>query len=584
MITKQQQQQQNNHVRRPMNAFMIFSQRERPLIHQQFPNCDNRAVSKMLGERWYALNSIEKKKFHEIATQLKHEHFKANPDWKWRNKLDSSTTTPNEQKQQQNEKSPEKSPKKSSKLLKANLSSSSLSLESCLQLHKTANETNTGDSCLNSSSSSSSNSSETFFPASTTTDNNKNIPLLPPPPPSQIMLKPTPLKSDKSNSEMTTNSTSLPVLIEHSDQHLLLFKPSGAVFKSLSKANSTMCSASSSILSLATDTELDTVSSLSMNSSPRSAPSSGQSSPKSSNNILSIFSKKKVSNSTIAAAQSTPVKEEEDPEAHFVDGEDDDLVEEDEDLTTEAESRDDLIEKLENQKLTNLILKTQLELKKQQQNNLMNSNHHHYHHHNLVLSLSEPSSMATTPINFQTSKKFMLESQLSNQSDSQVLLLSKSINNNANTENNSNNLIDMLLVQNDTINPINNNAKKFERLNSLLSTSSSKQHYKLKRGLGLGIGAGLKSHFTNHHHHNKFNARFMKSKSVIETSSSSYASSPLSPSLNYSLSMNACTSLSNLNASSKTPKSALLERRRKAVYELLTHEIYPSGKTLKKFY
>lgn len=32
-----------------------------------------------------------------------------------------------------------------------------------------------------------------------------------------------------------------------------------------------------------------------------------------------------------------------------------------------------------------------------------------------------------------------------------------------------------------------------------------------------------------------------------------------------------------LGASVKTPKSALLERRRKAVFELLTHEIYPSG-------
>ena len=30
--------------------------------------------------------------------------------------------------------------------------------------------------------------------------------------------------------------------------------------------------------------------------------------------------------------------------------------------------------------------------------------------------------------------------------------------------------------------------------------------------------------------------------------------------------------------STKTPKSALLEKRRKAVFELLTHEIYPSGK------
>jgi len=76
------------HIRRPMNAFMIFSQRQRPLIHQQYPNCDNRAVSKMLGERWYSLSATEKNDYHKIASQLKQDHFKANPSWRWRNRLD----------------------------------------------------------------------------------------------------------------------------------------------------------------------------------------------------------------------------------------------------------------------------------------------------------------------------------------------------------------------------------------------------------------------------------------------------------------------------------------------------------------
>lgn len=84
----------SDHIRRPMNAFMIFSKKERPLIHQQYPNCDNRAVSKMLGERWYALNQEEKKLYHEIASQLKKDHFKANPEWKWRNKLERQKSEP----------------------------------------------------------------------------------------------------------------------------------------------------------------------------------------------------------------------------------------------------------------------------------------------------------------------------------------------------------------------------------------------------------------------------------------------------------------------------------------------------------
>lgn len=81
------------HVRRPMNAFMIFSQRERPLIHQQYPNCDNRAVSKMLGERWYSLSKPDKADFHKLATKLKQDHFAANPDWKWRNKLEKQKSS-----------------------------------------------------------------------------------------------------------------------------------------------------------------------------------------------------------------------------------------------------------------------------------------------------------------------------------------------------------------------------------------------------------------------------------------------------------------------------------------------------------
>lgn len=35
------------HIRRPMNAFMIFSKRHRPLVHQKHPNSDNRTVSKV---------------------------------------------------------------------------------------------------------------------------------------------------------------------------------------------------------------------------------------------------------------------------------------------------------------------------------------------------------------------------------------------------------------------------------------------------------------------------------------------------------------------------------------------------------
>uniref|UniRef100_A0A182FAB1 Uncharacterized protein n=1 Tax=Anopheles albimanus TaxID=7167 RepID=A0A182FAB1_ANOAL len=82
-------------IRRPMNAFMIFSKRHRALVHQKHPNQDNRTVSKILGEWWYALKPEEKTKYHELASEVKEAHFKAHPEWKWcskdRRKSSSST-------------------------------------------------------------------------------------------------------------------------------------------------------------------------------------------------------------------------------------------------------------------------------------------------------------------------------------------------------------------------------------------------------------------------------------------------------------------------------------------------------------
>ncbi|XP_066530289.1 protein capicua homolog [Hoplias malabaricus] len=77
---------EKDHIRRPMNAFMIFSKRHRALVHQRHPNQDNRTVSKILGEWWYALGQKEKQKYHDLAFQVKEAHFRAHPDWKWCNK------------------------------------------------------------------------------------------------------------------------------------------------------------------------------------------------------------------------------------------------------------------------------------------------------------------------------------------------------------------------------------------------------------------------------------------------------------------------------------------------------------------
>ncbi|KAL4716231.1 hypothetical protein ACJJTC_004725, partial [Scirpophaga incertulas] len=79
-------EKKDRRIRRPMNAFMIFSKRHRQIVHQLHPNQDNRTVSKILGEWWYSLKPEEKQKYNELASEVKEAHFKAHPEWKWCNK------------------------------------------------------------------------------------------------------------------------------------------------------------------------------------------------------------------------------------------------------------------------------------------------------------------------------------------------------------------------------------------------------------------------------------------------------------------------------------------------------------------
>ncbi|KAB7498571.1 putative transcription factor capicua [Armadillidium nasatum] len=84
-----------DHIRRPMNAFMIFSKRHRPIVHHKYPNQDNRTVSKILGEWWYELKPEEKTKYQSLASEIKETHYKAHPDWKWcsKDRRKSSTSS-----------------------------------------------------------------------------------------------------------------------------------------------------------------------------------------------------------------------------------------------------------------------------------------------------------------------------------------------------------------------------------------------------------------------------------------------------------------------------------------------------------
>jgi len=75
-----------NHIKRPMNAFMVFSQLERKKIIEVTPDKHNAEISKELGRRWKLLTDEGKVPYKEEAERLLICHQKEYPDYKYKYK------------------------------------------------------------------------------------------------------------------------------------------------------------------------------------------------------------------------------------------------------------------------------------------------------------------------------------------------------------------------------------------------------------------------------------------------------------------------------------------------------------------
>ncbi|XP_062521630.1 transcription factor Sox-14-like [Corticium candelabrum] len=75
-----------DHIKRPMNAFMVWSSAKRKKIAEENPKMHNSEISRRLGAEWRELSEEDKTPYVEKSKKLREQHMRDHPEYKYRPK------------------------------------------------------------------------------------------------------------------------------------------------------------------------------------------------------------------------------------------------------------------------------------------------------------------------------------------------------------------------------------------------------------------------------------------------------------------------------------------------------------------